>query len=713
MHVYRWLKPLYAREGSSDANLRRLPSVHTKKKWTKKTKPGKLLSTFCHTFAKQVAGLATFHEEPRLVGPEHLKELFLHAQDIIPDDEAERTPVFLLATAGMRLLDKFEKNSLLDAVCEYIQSSTHYLLPDCDVHVQVIPGATEGLYGWIAANYLLEGFDSPAEHQHGKSHHTYGFLDMGGASAQIAFAPNSTETEKHSDDLQLLRLRTLDGLATEYKVFTTTWLGFGVNEARRRYVEELVESVVLHDEQEMPDPCLPVNLQTSQIVYDNTTVNLVGTGLFSECLSRTLPLLHKDVSCSDPPCLFDGIHVPAIDFDVNHFVGVSEYWHTTHEIFEMGYTDKTYDFQTYRERVTKFCEQEWATILDDVEDHKWGHKVDDQRAAEVCFKASWIINVLHNGIGIPRHGIETDGSDKGNETEKILDHAKQEGYLAPFQAINKIDSTEVSWTLGKIVLYASSLIPPAYEGVKAVGFGSNIPSALLPSDFQHAGGSPDYTIVETESDTVSPITLTDEVTDDLASGTNHYRAAQAIFGVLVFLLVILYLAGHERRAIFHRKILSSFSRGRQRSSRSLSSPSRWKTPRLGHALTSKLPFGLGGNAQTRYERLIEEGFADSQSQQNYSDIELDGVHANSMSGSGDDSGSGSSLGNRSQSARSRNGYATPGYDDSSTQRANASNNILQQGVGLGLTMDGESMGNRSYGVSPSRFRSPGLGRNRD
>ncbi len=80
--------------------------------------------------------------------------------------------------------------------------------PTGDLHIQVIAGDTEGLYGWIAANYLLGGFDSPEKHMHGKGHHTYGFLDMGGASAQIAFAPNNTEAEKHANDLKLLRMRT-------------------------------------------------------------------------------------------------------------------------------------------------------------------------------------------------------------------------------------------------------------------------------------------------------------------------------------------------------------------------------------------------------------------------------------------------------------------------------------------------------------------------
>jgi Golgi apyrase len=164
----------------------------------------------------------------------------------------------------------------LEQICSYARSYTKFLIPDCSLHVQVIPGETEGLYGWVAAHYLLGGFDSPEEHAHGKGHHTYGFLDVGGASAQLAFAPNATEAEKHANHLQLLRLRTVDGVAAEYRVFVTTWLGFGVNEARRRYVDALVTSLANPSATEMPDPCLPAGLRMTinGTVFEDSDVAL-------------------------------------------------------------------------------------------------------------------------------------------------------------------------------------------------------------------------------------------------------------------------------------------------------------------------------------------------------------------------------------------------------------------------------------------------------
>ena len=108
---------------------------------------------------------------------------------VVPKDQIADTPLFLMATAGVRLLSDNQRAALLNEICRYAQSTTSFSLPSCELHIQAIPGETEGLYGWIAANYLLGGSDSPEAHAHGKGHHTYGFLDMGGASAQIAFAP--------------------------------------------------------------------------------------------------------------------------------------------------------------------------------------------------------------------------------------------------------------------------------------------------------------------------------------------------------------------------------------------------------------------------------------------------------------------------------------------------------------------------------------------
>lgn len=531
--------------------------------------------------------MSSFADRPELIGPDHLAELLKHAREIVPDEAVRDTPIFLLATAGMRLLPNMERQLLLDQICSYASANSDFLLPDCDVHIQVIPGVTEGLYGWVATNYLLGSFDEPKGHDHGKGHHTYGFLDMGGASAQIAFAPNMTETDKHANDLTLLRLRNVDGSPQEYRVFVTSWLEFGVREARRRYLEALQTASGTDGIKEFPDPCLPAGLRTTidgKPLHPGDEPYLLGTGRFEECLRQTFPLLDKDAPCADEPCLLHGTHVPAIDFDVNHFIGISEYWHTTHEIFEMGHKDKAYDFNTYQERVKSFCSQDWASIERGLLQHRWGKKVDQEKASEICFKASWIINVLHNGIGVPRIGLENTAGSGHNGTKEVLSHTKDKGYLDPFQAINKIDSTEVSWTLGKMVLYASSQIPADADEALPVGFGSNV--AGVPNDFQ-------YPSVDLLPD---PDGLHSEHWHDtLFDGDSPRRVPGFLLFLLIIIMALFFLCGRARRSRIYQKINNMF-RG---------SPSHPHYPKKRKSLGGKMPFF--GRRSPSYERVLEDG----------------------------------------------------------------------------------------------------------
>jgi len=88
----------------------------------------------------------------------------------IPEAHQPSTPLFLLATAGMRLLTPSQQADILSSACAFARKYTPFVLPDCGAHFQVIDGTTEGLYGWISINYLLGSFDRPELHDHGKGH---------------------------------------------------------------------------------------------------------------------------------------------------------------------------------------------------------------------------------------------------------------------------------------------------------------------------------------------------------------------------------------------------------------------------------------------------------------------------------------------------------------------------------------------------------------
>ncbi|KAI1143344.1 nucleoside phosphatase family-domain-containing protein [Hypoxylon sp. FL0543] len=667
LHIYRWLDPLKALKEASYEELHSLPTIVTKPKWTKKIRPG----------------ISTFGDHPEDVGPNHLQELVERALDVIPDDKHADTPIFLMATAGMRLLPPTQQRAVITETCSYFRANTRFSLPDCDTHIQVIPGETEGLYGWIAANYLLGGFDDPEGHAHGKNHHTYGFLDMGGASAQIAFAPNATVAEEHGNDLKLLRMRSLNGAPKEYKVFTSTWLGFGVNQARERYVKALIDEFLIDGEHEVPDPCLPRGLRTNEkgeaIKGTSNELELVGTGEFDECLRRTKPLLGKDMPCEDKPCLFNGQHVPPIDFDVNHFVGVSEYWHTTHGVFANKDDDTAYDFNTYQKKVLEFCSQRWEDIESNVEARKKDH---GKEAQEACFKASWLISVLHEGIGIPRYGIENTPTPGINVTKGIGEAAKEKGFLKPFQAADEINKIEISWTLGKMVLYASGQIPPQDNYRLPVGFGSNVKG--IPSDFQYAGSS--YNITSAIDDNDDDWSDTAE---DLIDHAKSKSTSSFFFFLLIFLFIAFLLRKRDRRMRLYGKVNKILRRRRRPGS-----------PRKGGLGLSAIAHKLFGHGSHSYERVLEEGDVDQ--------FELG--DASSEEGDHSDSSAGTSRVGRSS------GLATPklnvGSFDDLKKHPHPGNALDRSGLVV-RTESRERLfpqmlnaGRRSRAASPTRLKSP-------
>ncbi|KAM7212068.1 GDA1/CD39 (nucleoside phosphatase) family domain containing protein [Rhypophila decipiens] len=727
LHIYRWKDAEKARHKADEEDLRSLPELYTQKKWTKKVHPG----------------IATFGDKAEEVGRDYLQPLVDHALDHIPKDKVEDTPIFLMATAGMRLLPQIQQSALTHEICSYFRRNTKFLLPDCDRQIQVIKGETEGLYGWIAANYLLGGFDHPEKHAHGKGHHTYGFLDMGGASAQIAFAPNATEAERHANDLKLLRLRTLDGAPSEYKVFTTTWLGFGVNRAREAYLDSLKEQYAHSNSDELPDPCLPRQLRTT---LDGTPVQkpksgevtLIGTGKFDECLRQTYPLLGKDKPCPDSPCLINGQHAPAIDFDVNHFVGVSEYWHTTHGVFggDDDDDDDSYDFAMYQKRVKQFCSQDWDSIDSKIDHNK---KHDAKNAQEACFKASWLINILHEGIGIPRLGIDNLGINSSTKGSISTSSKKPKGFADAFQPVDKIEGVEVSWTLGPMILYAAGQIPPkSGDDRYPVGFGSNIVSAggastAIPPDFLFAG-SDWRTTGRHGNQTIGGVHDDDDNWGDQAEDMLDKAKDRTTSGILVFLLIffgfVYFFRKRDRRMRMYSRINNFFHGGKKGGGggRFGGPPRKGGSIRgLSGLITSKLFGKNGGRSGVAYERVLEEGEANQfelgdvdslssfeENNNDYSDSSLDGGSSSSSSGR---FGSGARSSSRLNFSASNNGFETMPTTGAAAAAAlvDRSGLVVRTESRDRLALPGGNnlqmlnAGRRSRAGSPTRLKSPSMG----
>ncbi|PRT52905.1 Golgi apyrase [Wickerhamiella sorbophila] len=439
VYVYTWPDPAQYLEavGKSSAVAKTLLPIETKPEWVYKVKPG----------------ISSFAGKTDEIWRSHLLALVEKAHQAVPKQDRPYTPFYFLATAGLRLTPEPERKKILDTVCSEVRKHTSFYLPECETHVAMIDGQTEGLYGWLGLNYLVHTHLNLEWSDFTK---TYGFMDMGGASAQVAFAPSLSEAERHHDDLYTINVRTIGGDPVNWKVFVTTWLGFGANQAQSRYRQSILESL---DEKYWeplkngaplvaPDPCLQpaamdVQMQKLEGYDQPQEVVYFGTGDYDACKTALEPLLNSGIPCKDEPCLFNGIHVPAFDLEHDKFVGVSEYWYSTSDLFAL---DGKMDYATFVDRTQNFCTTNWRDIADKYDHGDFGTNFDLETLKKACFKASWVLEILTKGFNFP-----LDPKDP----------ASKHNFLDTFQSASDIGGKDLTWTLGRAVLYASSQIEAA------------------------------------------------------------------------------------------------------------------------------------------------------------------------------------------------------------------------------------------------------------
>jgi golgi apyrase len=400
------------------------PNLETNsKKWQLKIEPG----------------ISSFADHPQKVGIEHLKPLLDFADTKLPHRKRRKISLHILATAGMRMIDSERQSSILQHACDYVKSNYLYRF-DCD-NLDVISGEMEGVYGWISVNYLLHRFPtqkfleiSGATNETEESSKTsYGFLDLGGGSTQIAL---ETDAEGRDDiPRELLHEVILrDGLGrpiSYHNLYVSTYLGFGANTARRKHIDQMLD-LAAQTSSLVEDPCLPRDY--------NYQGHLIGTGDVSGCIEKLRGYLNKSATCPVPPCSFNGVHQPNIDFGRRRFIGVSEFWYTSNDIYRLG---GIYDYTNFKRTTESFCSTPWSLIhhmfMSSRENNMDSKSiVDMSRLESQCFKAAWMMTLLHEGYGFPCNVTSPTGD------------------VFLLKTANELGDKDVSWTLGALLMVSTS-----------------------------------------------------------------------------------------------------------------------------------------------------------------------------------------------------------------------------------------------------------------
>ncbi|XP_060905309.1 ectonucleoside triphosphate diphosphohydrolase 7-like [Labrus mixtus] len=399
-------------------------------------------------------GISTLAKTPTQAS-DYLHPLLSFAAAHVPRTKHKETPLYILCTAGMRLLPESQQADILEDLIADVPLEFDFLFSRS--HAEVISGKQEGVYAWIGINFVLGRFDhaddedatvevtTGSQNQQPISRRrTVGIMDMGGASLQIAYEVPSAITfispqEEEAGKSVLAEFNLgcdVEHTQHVYRVYVTTFLGFGGNMARQRYEDQLVNNTLaknrfltaqtgLSEDKPYLDPCLPAGLSDT-VVRDNHTLYLRGQGDWTHCQEAVRPFLGLHNGTMSPR----GIYQAPINFSNSEFYGFSEFFYCTEDVLRLG---GHYDSEKYSQAAMEYCSTKWSTLKQRLDNKLFSQQADMGRLKYQCFKSAWMYEVLHSGFRFP-----TD--------------------YTSLKTAQLVYDKEVQWTLGAI-LFKTRFLP--------------------------------------------------------------------------------------------------------------------------------------------------------------------------------------------------------------------------------------------------------------
>ncbi|XP_055456230.1 ectonucleoside triphosphate diphosphohydrolase 2 isoform X2 [Psammomys obesus] len=179
-------------------------------------------------------GISSYASDPSRAG-QSLVECLEQALQDVPKDRHASTPLYLGATAGMRLLNLTSPEATARVLEAVTQTLTRY--PFDFRGARILSGQDEGVFGWVTANYLQENFIKYAwvGRWIRPRKETLGAMDLGGASTQITFETISSSEDPDSE----VHLRLY---GQHYHVYTHSFLCYGRDQVLQRLLASALQA---------------------------------------------------------------------------------------------------------------------------------------------------------------------------------------------------------------------------------------------------------------------------------------------------------------------------------------------------------------------------------------------------------------------------------------------------------------------------------------
>lgn len=219
-------------------------------------------------FKEVKPGLSNYADNPKK-GAESLRELLNIAIAEVPSELQSKTPINLMATAGLRLLQEGVADNLLNEVQLIMKEYPFRLADDA---VDIMEGTDEGVYSWMTVAFLTGDLKSSTS--------AVAALDMGGGSTQVTFVPTEQETLTAAPkDFS----KTIELFQKKINLYTHSYLGYGLMSTRYRLLGGKKNK---DNKEKLRSVCLPPKADTLW-PYGGVVFNVSGepTSSFNSCYS--------------------------------------------------------------------------------------------------------------------------------------------------------------------------------------------------------------------------------------------------------------------------------------------------------------------------------------------------------------------------------------------------------------------------------------------
>jgi hypothetical protein len=244
-------------------------------------------------------------------------------------------PIYLKATAGMRLLNPEDQQAIMTRILACFSASGFQFN---NASASIISEKDEILYTWMAVNYM----EGRTLHQFPTRF--YGVMDIGDTSTQIAL------TAAPSDALHLIPTKNVTIANHEYPLYIQSWPGYGVNDFRSKVYTDCVHKYLerKHQNNTVPIACMNEDY-TDTFLLNQTTYQLYGTGNMNGCVQDILYSMNK--GNNDFPWLPSADSYPS-------FIGVGGF----NNIIPFFIASSLYTLKELTEKVDKYCKLNWIQV---------------------------------------------------------------------------------------------------------------------------------------------------------------------------------------------------------------------------------------------------------------------------------------------------------------------------------------------------------------